>query len=230
MLNRAIAGPLSRPARLVVLVLVALTLVQPGRARAGSWPDTPLARVEAIAILQTMNATLLSHPSATLTLENWCRDHDLASQPKIVARRVLNVDKPVTPEQRAELAIGADENVRYRRVELLCGTHVLSIADNWYVPARLTPAMNHVLETTDTPFGRAVAGLGFTRRTLDAELLWHPLPVGWEMHRLPPPGDTPLKIPAELLRHRAVLSRADGKPISEVIETYTAEMLAFPPP
>ena len=36
-------------------------------------------------------------------------------------------------------------------MRLKCGDHVLSEADNWYVKARLTPDMNHMLETTDTP-------------------------------------------------------------------------------
>ena len=104
---------------------------------------------------------------------------------------------------------------------------MLSVADNWYVPARLTPEMNHVLETTDTPFGRAVAALHFARRTLQARVLWSPLRPGWEMS---PPGGTPLKPPPEVLRHRAVLSRADGVPFCEVVETYTGAMLDFAPP
>ena len=33
-----------------------------------------------------------------------------------------------------------------------------------------------------------------------------------------------------MLEHRAVLSTPDGEPFSEVVETYTSEVLAFPPP
>ncbi|HUA34422.1 MAG TPA: hypothetical protein VMA09_12505 [Candidatus Binataceae bacterium] len=216
--------------RLKASLAAALLLILPAAARAGSWPDTPLARVEAVAVLQTLNATLLSHPSATVTLENWCKEHQLASEPRIVARHVAVIDKPITAKQRQELAIGPDEPVRYRHVELACGSRVLSIADNWYVPSRLTPEMNHVLETTDMPFGKVVAPLHFTRHTLEAELLWSPLPAGWEMSKLPPPGNSPIQIPDELLRHRAILSRADGKPFSEVIETYSGAMLDFMPP
>ncbi len=36
--------------------------------------------------------------------------------------------------------------------------------------------------------------------------------------------------PAEVLRHRAVLTLPDGTPFSEVIETYSGEVLAFPAP
>jgi hypothetical protein len=132
---------------------------------------------------------------------------------------------------REALDVKPDEPLGYRRVRLKCGDHVLSEADNWYVPARLTPAMNHVLETTDTPFGKAVAALHFRRHTLSADLLWRPLPKGWEMGATPAPQEAgPLTIPDHVLEHRAVLSTPDGEPFSEVVETYTSEVLAFPAP
>ena len=86
-----------------------------------------------------------------------------------------------TDEQRQLLGVNAMETIRYRRVRLICGGHVLSEADNWYVPARLTLEMNRVLDTTDTAFGRAMQSLNFRRRTLSAKLLWSPLPQDWEM-------------------------------------------------
>ena len=39
-----------------------------------------------------------------------------------------------------------------------------------------------------------------------------------------------LAIPDHVLEHRAVLSTPDGEPFSEVVETYTSDVLAFPPP
>ncbi len=75
----------------------------------------------------------------------------LAGDPHLVAERVPVADKPLTAAQRARLGIGPDEPVRYRRVRLACGDRVLSEADNWYVPARLTPEMNATLDTTRTP-------------------------------------------------------------------------------
>ena len=91
--------------------------------------------------------------------------------------------------------------------------------------------MNHVLETTHTPFGKAVAALHFRRHTLSADLLWRPLPQGWEMGAAAaPPKGGALAIPDHVLEHRAVLSTPDGEPFSEVVETYTGEVLAFPPP
>ena len=215
--------------RRVFIGLAALSLAACATTTTVERPDTPLVRTQLLALLQTLNATLLSQPSATLTLEHWCADHALASPARIVALRGTDATKPITVEDRAVLAIAADEPVRYRRVRLACGTHVLSEADNWYVPSRLTPAMNATLDTTDVPFGKAVQALDFKRRTLSAELLWSPLPDGWEMRGPPPsnPGAT-LAIPREVLRHRAVLTRADGAPFSLVVETYSSTLLAFP--
>ncbi|HEX6509362.1 MAG TPA: hypothetical protein VF221_17170, partial [Chloroflexota bacterium] len=103
--------------------------------------------------------------------------HRLASPPHIVAERVNGADQAPTDEQRRLLGVSATEPIRYRRVRLTCGDHVLSEADNWYVP----PEMNRLLDTTDTAFGRAVQALDFHRRTLSVKLLWSPLPQGWEM-------------------------------------------------
>jgi hypothetical protein len=43
------------------------------------WQEGFTARLEALALLQTLNAELLSHDSATLTLDRWCAAHRLAS-------------------------------------------------------------------------------------------------------------------------------------------------------
>jgi len=200
-------------------------------AEPAPWPDSFVGRLEALALIESLNADLLSHDSATLTLERWCADHGLADPARIVAERVRDVDKPATAEVRAALDVKPDEKLGYRRVQLKCGDRVLSEADNWYVPSRLTPEMNQVLETTDTPFGKAVAALHFRRHTLSADLLWRPLPKGWEMGAATAEGGkTPLAAPEHVLEHRAVLSTPDGEPFSEVVETYTGEVLAFPPP
>src|SRR5262249_46155868 len=36
------------------------------------------------------------------------------------------------------------------------------------------------LATSDTPFGKVIRPLAPYRRTVEAHLLWHPLPEGWE--------------------------------------------------
>jgi chorismate-pyruvate lyase len=194
-----------------------------------AWPDDFSSRVSVLALLQTLNADLLSHDSATFTLERWCAAHRQADPAHVTAELVRGADKAPTPELLQVLGVSAPEAVRYRRVRLHCGGHVLSEADNWYVPARLTPEMNHVLETTDTAFGRAVQALHFQRRTLAARLLWSPLPEGWEMADTRPGHRAgTLAIPPEVIEHRAVLSLPDGTPFSVVVETYSSEVLAFP--
>lgn len=200
--------------------------------RPPAWPNDFTARVEALALLETLNAELLSHDSATLTLDHWCDAHHLASPAKIVAVRDKAATKAATADQRLALGVTATEPIRYRRVKLTCGSHVLSEADNWYVPSRLTPDMNQQLETTDIAFGRAVQALHFQRRTLSAKLLWSPLPDGWEVKAaaLPDAGAKTLQIPHEVVQHQAVLTLPDGTPFSEVVETYTEQVLAFPQP
>jgi chorismate-pyruvate lyase len=195
---------------------------------AAAWSDTLLSRTQALAIVQTLNADLLSHDSATLTLERWCGAHRMASPARIVARRVHGTDKPLPLDLRTQLAVGADEPVKYRRVQLACGDHVLSEADNWYLPNRLTAAMNRQLDHGDMPFGKVVQPLHFRRKTLSADLLWSPLPAGWELHRarMQPISGVPV-MPHLLLQHRAVLFAGDGRPFSALVETYTDQVLAF---
>jgi chorismate-pyruvate lyase len=219
--------------RLVVLAsLLPASIAGAEENGAHPWKDGFTARLEALALLQTLNADLLSNDSATLTLERWCASHDLANPPRIVAERVHGSDKTPTTEQRQLLAVDATEPINYRRVRLSCGSDVLSEADNWYVPSRLTPEMNRSLDTSDTPFGRVVLPLNFRRRTISAKLLWSPLPQGWEMGKSLPAADgtATLTIPHSILEHRAVLTLPNGTPFSYVTETYTNEVLAFPQP
>jgi hypothetical protein len=205
----------------------------PALRRTGApWPDTLLARVEALALIETLNARLLcASCTATDVLTRWCADHNLASEPVVHARRITGTEKPVSPEQRQRLQVGPEEAVTYRHVELTCGGHVLAEADNWYVPSRVGPEINRLLTTTDTPFGRAVLGLMPVRENLSVEMLWKPLPDGLEL--VPPPADRPgdaLAIPWRLFQHRALVYNAAHEPFSEVSEIYTREVLAFGPP
>jgi chorismate-pyruvate lyase len=226
-----------RPSRILpgtVLLLLATASASAADTQAASlkpWRDTFTTRLEALALLESLNSDLLSHDSATLTLDRWCGTHALADPAKVVAERVHDVDKAATAEQRQLLGVSATEPLRYRRVRLRCGSHVLSEADNWYVPSRLTAEMNNALDTSDVAFGRAIQALQFRRRTLAAKLLWSPLPEGWEMSAHPgSQGGKSLEVPAQVLQHQALLALPDGTPISEVVETYTADVLAFPEP
>ena len=211
--------------------LAILTLTGAAPAAPTAWPDDATSRLEALALIETLNADLLGHDSATLTLERWCATHGLASPPTVTATRVPEAETPADEAVRRQLGAQAAEPVRHRHVRLSCGNHVVSEADNFYLPARLTTEMNQALDTTDTAFGRAVGALRFQRRTLSAELLWHPLPPGWEQgDGFPAAGSGGLAVPADVLRHRAVLVLPDGTPFSALVETYTGEVLDFPKP
>ena len=158
---------------------------------------------------RALNTELLSRPSATESLTRWCADHRLAADPRIVA--VKRTDVRTSPDAATLAMLGgvAAAQVKYRRVELTCGARILSVADNWYLPDRLTPEMNAALETTQTPFGVVVRPLAFTRRTVEITV-------------------TPAELAqsgAIVLRHRAVLSTAAGLPFSVVVESYTAAAL-----
>jgi len=155
-----------------------------------------------------LDRRLRASPSATATLHDWCATHGIADA-TIHAELVKGPAPAATPKQRRELQVTATEPLGYRHVRLSCAGHVLSEAENWYVPSRLTPAMNATLDTSDTPFGTVVKPLGINRRTLGAETLWH--------H-----GATP---PARLFRHRALVLDGHGRPIAEVIETYQREAI-----
>jgi hypothetical protein len=165
-----------------------------------------------VAQVQELNAELLGTDSASATLAAWCAERRLASPPVIFARK-LAVTKPADAQVRALLQAGPDEPVAYRRVELVCGSRVLSVADNWYRPRQLTPEMNQALAGANAPFGQVVQPLGFHRQNLEATVLV---------------TERELVTPRTVLRHRALLQTADGTPFSYVVEAYTREVLAAP--
>jgi chorismate-pyruvate lyase len=215
----------------VALALTALMLpVGAQQVRAPSLPDTYVARLEALAIMETLNAEILASPSATATLETWCRDRLAVSPASIVADVVAGVEKASTPEQRQRLEVNEQDTVKFRHVRLRCGDRVLSEADNWYVPGRLTPEMNRLLDTTSTPFGTVVRPLGPYRRTFAVRLLWSPLPEGWERRSegVASNGQGRVAIPDAVFQHQAVLYDRDHHPFSEVSEVYQAQVLAMP--
>ncbi|GAN87376.1 hypothetical protein LU298_07045 [Komagataeibacter intermedius] len=195
-----------------------------GDCLAAGLPDTALDRARVLLAVQELEITLLTHPSATVALEDWCARHHMADRPVVVARKMtLTAPDPVPARVRADLAASATQPIRHRQVQLVCGTHVLSVADNWYVPDRLTAGMNATLDGTDAAFGHVVAPLHFSRDRLEFTRLWSPWPGS--LH------DAPGMItpPAQIVRQRAVLRDAHGQPFSEVVETYTDQTLSFMP-
>ncbi|MSV27760.1 MAG: hypothetical protein EXQ52_03320 [Bryobacterales bacterium] len=224
---------LKRTARVTALAAALTWPPAPMYPQPPKWPDTSVTRLQALALIQSLNAEILGSRSATLSLEKWCRDHKLAAEPRIVARVIGVVYVAPASEQLERLEVTSAGEVKYRRVHLECGGHILSVADNWYVPARLNAEANRLLETTGTPFGTAVRSLKPYRRTLSVKLLWLPLPEGWEVGATaakPASEAGSLAIPDALFEHQAILYTRDHKPFSEVHEVYQRQILAFPPP
>ena len=159
--------------------------------------------------IDRFEAMLDSHASATEALTRWCEMHDLAKDPVIRAVPVIEDGaNAIPPDVRALLSVSKEEPLGYRHVRLVCGETVLSEAHNWFVPSRLSDEMNKTLSTTQTPFGKAVASLDFTRRKL----------AGTHGGEAGCPDGT-------ILTRRALLTLPDGRPISLVMECYTSANL-----
>ena len=158
--------------------------------------------------LAAFEAALAAHDSATEALRSWCEARGIAAPAQIMARPVSGPPaKPPTGLRRL-LGVGLREQLGYRHVELTCGACVLSWAHNWYVPGRLTSAMNAALTATQVPFGRIAAPLNYRREPLDAL-------------STPPRGC----LAGTICAHRALLRLPDGRPLAYVLECYTAENL-----
>jgi len=166
------------------------------------------AAPQAPSPLDRFEATLARHASATAALGEWCVAEGLSAAPDIRALPVLGEVRVATAEVREALGVGPAERLGYRHVRLVCDDTVLSVAQNWYVPARLTSEMNTVLESTDAPFGKVVAPLGYHREERPAQR-----------------GGSDACPAGTVLTKGAVLRLGDGKPIALVVECYTTELL-----
>jgi hypothetical protein len=161
------------------------------------------------ATLDQFEAALSARPSATAVLTDWCKARAIATDPAIIARRSSTPAAEEPEDLRRQLAVSADAALGYRHVELVCGDKVLSVAHNWYVPARLSDEMNRVLETSETPFGKIVGPLHFTRELRSSIR-----------------GAGPGCPEGTVLTQRAMLRLPDGAPLSYLIECYSAINLA----
>lgn len=197
--------------------------------------DILVRRLELNGAVQALNSQLLASPSATLTLEAWCRRHGLG-EGRVRAELQASVADAPSAEQQERLGCAADEPMRYRRVMLCCGDLVLSEAENWYLPSRLTPRMNAELDTGETPYGRVVWPLKPFRRTTLSRQLWLPLPEHWTAlsrdalaeQAADPTANADLAYDPALpvLEHRALVFAGNGTPIAEVREVYKMTLLA----
>ena len=176
-------------------------------------PSAALAGLTACAIqpaapVEGLERMLASHDSATAALEQWCEQQGLANPARVIAEQAPGQLVAEPADLRAVLGVSADEPLGSRHVRLTCGDRLLSQAQNWYVPSRLTPEMNAVLASTTTPFGKVAAPLGFRRELIETRR-----------------GAGP-DCPAEtVLFQRAVLRLPDGRPLAHVLECYAASAL-----
>jgi hypothetical protein len=154
---------------------------------------------------EALRDELASARSATAVLQRRCATPIRAEVDRVAA-------KPATAVQRARLKVGADEPITYRSVTLKCGDVALSVADNWYVPARLTPEMNAAL-AGDAPFGAVIRPLAPSRRTLLIAL--------YRIHGKVAPT-------RYVLNQDALVIAGDGQPLAEVVENYTPVLLCLP--
>ncbi len=173
-------------------------------------PSVALAGLTACAIhpgpqVDGLERMLASHASATAALEQWCEQQGLASPARVIAEQAPGqlVDEP--SDLRGLLGVAEQEELGSRHVRLTCGGRLLSQAQNWYVPARLSPAMNALLASTTTPFGKVAAPLGFRRELIESRR-----------------GAGPDCPAGTVLFQRALLRLPDGEPLAYVLECYAA--------
>lgn len=153
------------------------------------------------AVYDAFEAGLNAGPTATAALQRWCDTHGVTG--KVVAEVDRGAERAPSAATTMRLQLKPGEHVAYRRVKLGCGGHVLSEAENWYVPARLSAAMNAALERGDTPFGAVIAPLAPHREVISSERLW---------------ADG--AAPEDILRNRGLVLDHEGRPLAEVSETY----------
>lgn len=175
-----------------------MTLAAAALTQGGCSPDNDAKTLDAF------EANLASHASATQALRLWCEQRGIAKDATIRVEFQPGKDAAEPADLRQLLALGQDEQPGYRHVRLICGDVVLSEAHNWYVPARLTPAMNAELASTDHPFGKVAGALNFSREPLASARSGDPAcPAG------------------AISTHRALLRLPNGQPLALVAECYT---------
>jgi chorismate-pyruvate lyase len=160
------------------------------------------------AQVSSLERDLAAQPSATAVLTAVCQRRFGPTALPIRAEQVHGGPMAVPSALAQRLDPGLDQPVVLRHVRLMCGETVLSEAYNWYLPMRLPVEVARLLETTDTPFGKALAIHGFTRKRL-----WSKRGRAAEC-----PAGT-------VLSQSAVLELPERGPVSLVIECYGAASL-----
>jgi chorismate-pyruvate lyase len=166
------------------------------------------------ALVRELSRRIALARTATAALLAWCDEHRLSHGP-IMAKR-LQGDRTLPAKELSlpELGAPSEEPLCHRRVELVRGNLPLVTADNWFLPARLSPEMNDVLGSTDLPFGAVVAPLDPKRRNASIHFC--------------DPGDGAPWGQETILEHRAIVLSGDGEPLAAVRERFRVELVSFP--
>ena len=101
-----------------------------------------------------LNTRLIAGATATETLLAWCEEHGLSEGPITVEIRQRFAPALVPDAVLPALELDPGETIHYRQVRLMRGSLPLAAAENWFVPQRLTAAMNEALLRTNVPFGQ----------------------------------------------------------------------------
>jgi chorismate-pyruvate lyase len=160
------------------------------------------------ASVARLERDLAAQSSATAVLAAVCQRQLGPTAPPIRAELLQGKAVVASGEIARQLDPGRIEPIVLRHVQLKCGETMLSEAYNWYLPLRLPPEAARLLETTDTPFGKALAPYGFARKRL-----WSKRGRAAEC----PEGT--------MLSQSAVLELPERGPVSLVIECYSAASL-----
>ncbi|CAN5494198.1 hypothetical protein BH10PSE12_BH10PSE12_07610 [soil metagenome] len=182
------------------------------------WMNSARTALQASSEVADLRRQIAGAPSATAVLDRWCVKHRMAGPGAVLADKLS--DRAIAPADmiRRILQLKAKETVQFREVSLRCGTHILSTAKLWYVPARIPALIETSLHQTNIPFGKAVVPLGVSRTSAGSRSFW---PDGHEHAKL--------HLPAILFEQQAVLRRRDGLPIAYVAESYRRGALEFDP-
>jgi hypothetical protein len=161
------------------------------------------------ALVWALNTRLIAGATATDTLLAWCDEHGLSEGPITVEIEQCFAPVVVPDEVLQALELDPGDTIHYRQVRLMRGSLALAAAENWFVPQRLTAAMNEALIETNIPFGRVIAPLQPARRLLAV----HPQPH------------------AEIiLHHSAVILSKPGTALAFVKESYFSDLVALSAP
>lgn len=183
-------------------------LFSPRRSAYGGAMVNPSSR------LARFQSLLLESDSASAVLADWAGSDRPHGHAPLTARKLQGPDRPTTADLRARLDVEEREPIHHRRVCLVATGRVMSVAENWYVPARLSAAMLTELTQGATPFGKVIAELEPRRKTLSIEQLV-------QMEEIAE-GTRP---PRWLLLVNALVIDKYGQPLCEVSEAYSRNIL-----